>query len=172
MAINLRNTPNFLNSSIAYSIRVFAENDVGEGAGSQVVYYMYSECVCICVCVCVCVCVCASVCVCVCICVCVCVYVCVIASVSGWRRASLVCVHNVSACSVFRNRSCTHSGELRHGTCHFYTIYTGISKINSVCGNLKDQMKLDLCIWEALSYTSVPWKWYLWAWLSFTTNIN
>ena len=27
----------------------------------------------------------------------------------------------------------------------------GISKINSVYGN-KDQMKLDLCIYEALSY--------------------
>ena len=26
-------------------------------------------------------------------------------------------------------------------------------KINSVYGNLKDQMKLDLCIYEALSYT-------------------
>ena len=30
-----------------------------------------------------------------------------------------------------------HSGELRHGTCHFYTMYTGISKIHSVHGNLK-----------------------------------
>ena len=64
------------------------------------------------------------------------------------------------------------SGELRHGTCHFYTIYTGISKISSVYGNLKDQMKLDLCICEALTYTSVPWKLQLWAWLSITTNIN
>ena len=53
--------------------------------------------------------------------------------------------------------------ELRHGTCHFYTIYTGISKISSVYGNLKDQMKLDLCICEALRYTSVPWKPQLWA---------
>ena len=66
----------------------------------------------------------------------------------------------------------THSGELRHGTCHFYTIYTGISKISSVYGNLKDQMKLDLCICEALSYMLVPWKPQLWAWLSITTNIN
>ena len=65
-----------------------------------------------------------------------------------------------------------YSGELRHGTCHFYTMYTGISKIHSVHGNLKQQMKLDLCICEALSYTSVPWKPYLWAWLSITTNIN
>ena len=48
----------------------------------------------------------------------------------------------------------------------------GISKINSVYRNLKHQMKLDLCICEALSYTSVPWKPYLWAWLSITTNIN
>ena len=47
----------------------------------------------------------------------------------------------------------TYSGELRHGTCHFYTRYTGISKINSVYGNLKDQMKLDLCIYEPLSAT-------------------
>ena len=46
-----------------------------------------------------------------------------------------------------------YSGELRHGTCHFYTMYTGISKIHSVHGNLKHQMKLDLCICEALSYT-------------------
>ena len=45
-----------------------------------------------------------------------------------------------------------YSGELRHGTCHFYTMYTGISKIHSVYGNLKLQMKLDLCICEALSY--------------------
>ena len=66
----------------------------------------------------------------------------------------------------------SYSGELRHGTCHFYTMYTGISKIHSVYGNLKDQMKLDLCICEALSYMSVPWKPYLWAWLSITTNIN
>ena len=29
----------------------------------------------------------------------------------------------------------------------------GISKINGVYGNLKDQMKFDLCICEALSYT-------------------
>ena len=65
-----------------------------------------------------------------------------------------------------------HSGALRHGTCHFYTIYTGISKISTVYGNLKDQMKLDLCICEALSYTLVPWKPQLWAWLSITTNIN
>ena len=67
-----------------------------------------------------------------------------------------------------------YSDELRHGTCHFYTIYTGVLKINSVHGNIKDQMKLDLCtcICEALSYTSVPWKAYLWAWLSITTNIN
>ena len=28
--------------------------------------------------------------------------------------------------------------------------------------NLKDQVKLDLCIYEAVSYTSVPWKPYLW----------
>ena len=63
-------------------------------------------------------------------------------------------------------------GNLRHGTCPFYTMYTGISKIHSVYGNLKHQMKLDLCICEALSYTSVPWKPYLWAWLSITTNIN
>ena len=66
----------------------------------------------------------------------------------------------------------TDSGALRHGTCHFYTIYTGISKISTVYGNLKDQMKLDLCICEALSYTLVPWKPQLWAWLSITTNIN
>ena len=45
---------------------------------------------------------------------------------------------------------------LRHGTCHFNTRYTSISKINSVYGNLIDQMKLDLCKYEALSYTSVP----------------
>ena len=45
-----------------------------------------------------------------------------------------------------------YSGELRHETCPFYTRYTSISKINSECGNLKDQMKLDLCIYEALSY--------------------
>ena len=45
-------------------------------------------------------------------------------------------------------------------------MYTGISKIHSVHGNLKDQLKLDLCICEALSCTSVPWKPYLWAWLS------
>ena len=30
--------------------------------------------------------------------------------------------------------------------------------MNSVYGNLKDQMKLDLCIYEPLSYMSVPWK--------------
>ena len=72
----------------------------------------------------------------------------------------------------FSKSVCYDSGELRHGTCHFYTMCTGISKIHSVYGNLKDQMKLDLCICEALSYTSVPWKPYLWAWLSITTNIN
>ena len=64
------------------------------------------------------------------------------------------------------------SGELRHGTYHFYTRYTGILKINSVYGNLKDQMKLDLYICEALSYKLVQWKPYLWAWLSITTVVN
>ena len=59
-----------------------------------------------------------------------------------------------------------YSDKLRHGSCNFYIVYTGISKINSVYENLKDQMKLDLCICEALSYTLVPWKPYLWAWLS------
>ena len=59
-----------------------------------------------------------------------------------------------------------HSGELRHGTCHFYTIYTGVSKIISVYGNLKDQIKLDLCICEALSYMTVPWKPHLWAYMA------
>ena len=34
-----------------------------------------------------------------------------------------------------------------------HVIFTCISKINSVYGNLQDQMKLDLCICEALSYT-------------------
>ena len=44
MTINLRTAPNFLNSSgITYSIQVFAENDIGEGPGSELVYYMYSE---------------------------------------------------------------------------------------------------------------------------------
>ena len=41
-----------------------------------------------------------------------------------------------------------------------YGIYIGISKINSMYGNLNGQMKLDLCIYEALSYMSVPWKPY------------
>ena len=48
-----------------------------------------------------------------------------------------------------------HSGELRHRTCHFYARYTGISKINSVYGNLRDQMKLDLCIHEALKHSTM-----------------
>ena len=34
-----------------------------------------------------------------------------------------------------------------------HVIFTGISKINSVYGNLKDRMKLELCIYEGLSYT-------------------
>ena len=58
------------------------------------------------------------------------------------------------------------SGELRHRTCHFCTRYTGISKFNSVYRNLKDQMKLELYIDEALSYTLVPWKPYLWVCLT------
>ena len=53
------------------------------------------------------------------------------------------------------------SGKLRHGTCHFYT---SISKINTVYGDLKDT------IYEALTYTLVPWKPYLWPWLSITTK--
>ena len=57
----------------------------------------------------------------------------------------------------------SYSGELRHGTCHFCTRYTGISKINSGYRNPKDQIKLELYIDEALSYTLVPWKPYLWA---------
>ena len=59
-----------------------------------------------------------------------------------------------------------YSDKLRHGSSNLYILYTGISKIDSVYGNLKDQMKVDLCICEALSCTSVPWKPYLWAWLS------
>ena len=31
-----------------------------------------------------------------------------------------------------------YSGELMHGTCHFYTKYTGVSKIDIVYGNIKD----------------------------------
>ena len=60
-----------------------------------------------------------------------------------------------------------NSGKLRHGTCHLQ-----VFQKSSVYGNLKDQMKLDLCICEALSYTSVLWKLYWWGWLSITTNIN
>ena len=46
-----------------------------------------------------------------------------------------------------------YSGELRHGTCHFCTQV--FIKISIVYRNLKDQMKLDLCICEALSYMRV-----------------
>ena len=35
---------------------------------------------------------------------------------------------------------------------HFVTRHTGISKIISMYGNLKDKMKLDVCICETLSY--------------------
>ena len=43
LAINLRTAPNFLNSSgVTYSIQVFAENDIGEGAGSEPIDYMYT----------------------------------------------------------------------------------------------------------------------------------
>ena len=45
-------------------------------------------------------------------------------------------------------------------------------KINSVYEKLKEHMKLDLCIYEALSYMSVPWQPYLWTWLSITANIH
>ena len=47
---------------------------------------------------------------------------------------------------------------------------TQVIKINSVYVNLKDQMKLDLCICEGIG--TVPWKPHLWAWQSMTTNIN
>ena len=44
MTINLRTTPNFLNTSgVNYSIRVFAENAVGEGMGSEPRPYMYTR---------------------------------------------------------------------------------------------------------------------------------
>ena len=44
MTINLRTTPNFLNTSgVNYSIRVFAENAVGEGMGSEPRSYMYTR---------------------------------------------------------------------------------------------------------------------------------
>ena len=46
-----------------------------------------------------------------------------------------------------------YSGKLRHGTCHFCTRYTGFIKISNAYRNLKDQMKLDLCICEALICT-------------------
>ena len=57
------------------------------------------------------------------------------------------------------NELLVSSGELRHGTCHFYTRYTGIHKkvfikINSMYGNLKDQTKLDSCIYEGISYNT------------------
>ena len=45
-------------------------------------------------------------------------------------------------------------------------------KINDVYGNLKDQMKHDLCMCEALATRRVPRKLNLWAWQSITTNIN
>ena len=44
--------------------------------------------------------------------------------------------------------------------------------MNNLYGNLKAQMKFDLCICEALSYNMVPWKLLLWTRLSFTTTIN
>ena len=57
-----------------------------------------------------------------------------------------------------------HKGNVRKKTWDvIYTTYRGVSKINNVNGNLEDQMKLDLYIGEALNYTSVPWKPYLWA---------
>jgi len=44
MTINLRTTPNFLNTSgVNYSIRVFAENGVGVGVGSEPRSYMYTR---------------------------------------------------------------------------------------------------------------------------------
>ena len=45
-----------------------------------------------------------------------------------------------------------NSGGLRHGTCHFCTRYTCLTNVHR---NLKDQMKLDLCICEVLSYIHV-----------------
>ena len=49
----------------------------------------------------------------------------------------------------------SYSGEISHGTCHFCTRYKVFIKISNVFTNLKDQMKLNLCISEALSYMHV-----------------
>ena len=70
---------------------------------------------------------------------------------------------------ILQTLSCTQA-KLRHV---IFTLYTQVfQKSISVYENVKDQMKLDLCICEALSYTSVSWKPHLWAWLSITTNTN
>ena len=55
----------------------------------------------------------------------------------------MMCLTHSNACS----------GELRHGTCSFALNTQVLIKINNVYVNLKSQMKLDLCIHEALSYT-------------------
>ena len=47
------------------------------------------------------------------------------------------------------------SGELGHRTCHFALDTQVFIKISNVYRNLKDQMKLNLCICEALSYMHV-----------------
>ena len=48
-----------------------------------------------------------------------------------------------------------HSGELRHGTFLPYVDTQVFTKINNVYGKPKDQMKLDLCICETLSYMHI-----------------
>ena len=50
-----------------------------------------------------------------------------------------------------------------------FTLYTGISKINSVYGNLKD---LDMCVCEALSYMYDTMETVYVGVLLITTNIN
>ena len=51
-----------------------------------------------------------------------------------------------SPCQVDPEGYHTDSGKLRHGTCHFALDTQVFIKISNVYRNLKDQMKLDLCI--------------------------
>ena len=74
------------------------------------------------------------------------------------------------ACSMFNVPP--FSGELRHGQVIFALDTQVFIKISNVYRNLNDQMKLDSCIREALSYTHVTIEITFVGMAIITTNIN
>ena len=75
------------------------------------------------------------------------------------KRINVLCNPEVKICG--------HSGELRHGTCHFCTRYTG-----TYLYNVNRNLNLCIIMWSSKLFERYHDHQHLWVWLSITTNIN